>query len=305
MPPSIHTISRHSTALTFTLLVMLGLLSGCEKAINFQLNDTKEKVVVEAVIEEGQNPKVVLTRSLGYFSNISPDLLANVFVRNAVITISDGNEIRTLIEYPDTLYADLVLYSYSIDTLHEPAFRGQQGRKYFLNIQSEGKEYSAETTIPVMTKTMDSIWWKPAPNNPDSSLVIVMGRFTDPPGLGNYIRYFTDVNGWGFLPGLNSVFDDQIVDGTVYDYQIDKGVDRNEEIKFENYGYFNKGDAVTVKFCNIDKATFDFWRTLEYSYSSIGNPFSSPTRVQGNISGGALGYFGGYAVQFMSLDIPR
>lgn len=280
-------------------------LTSCEKAINFQLNDSAEKLVVEGIIEDDQDPRVVLTRSLGYFSNLSPELLANAFVRNAEIRISNGVETRLLKEYADTLYADIVLYHYSIDTLNEPPFKGQQGGRYTLNIKAEGKEYSSVTTIPLLTKTMDSIWWKPAPNNPDSSLVILMGRFTDPPGYGNYIRYFTKVNNWTFLPALASVFDDQVVDGTRYNFQVDKGVDRNEEIDFENYAYFTRGDSVTVKFCNIDKATYDFWRTLEYSYSSIGNPFSSPTKVQSNIQGGALGYFGGYAVQYVSIVIPE
>ena len=62
----------------------------------------------------------------------------------------------------------------------------------------------------------------------------------------------------------------------------------------KTYSYFGRGDIMSVKFCNIDKAVFDFWRTMEYSYASIGNPFSSPTKVIGNISNGALGYFGGY-----------
>ncbi len=43
---------------------------------------------------------------------------------------------------------------------------------------------------------------------------------------------------------------------------------------------------------------------MEYSYQSIGNPFSSPTKVRGNISNGALGYFGGYAVQYIGITIP-
>jgi hypothetical protein len=60
-----------------------------------------------------------------------------------------------------------------------------------------------------------------------------------------------------------------------------------------------------VKFANIDKATFDFWRTMEYNYQSIGSPFSSPTEVLGNVSNGALGYFGGYAVQYISLKVPE
>ena len=59
-----------------------------------------------------------------------------------------------------------------------------------------------------------------------------------------------------------------------------------------------RGDSVTVKLANIDKATYDFWRTMEYNYQSIGNPFSSPTVVMSNISNDALGYFGGYAAQY-------
>ncbi|MET0243979.1 MAG: DUF4249 family protein, partial [Flavitalea sp.] len=97
---------------------------------------------------------------------------------------------------------------------------------------------------------------------------------------------------------------DQIVDGTQYKVQIEKGVNRNESIDFDEYSYFHRGDSITVKMTNIDKANFDFWRTIEYSYQSIGNPFSSPTKVLGNISNGALGYFGGYAVQYRGYRIP-
>jgi hypothetical protein len=44
---------------------------------------------------------------------------------------------------------------------------------------------------------------------------------------------------------------------------------------------------------------------MEYNYSSIGNPFSSPVKVLSNIKGGGLGYFGGYAVQYNTLVIPQ
>ena len=86
--------------------------------------------------------------------------------------------------------------------------------------------------------------------------------------------------------------------------EVDRGVDRNENHP-EGYVFFDKGDTVTLKVCNIDKATFDFWRTMEYTYASVGNPFSSPTRVISNIHGGGLGYFGGYAAQYRTLIIPR
>ena len=56
---------------------------------------------------------------------------------------------------------------------------------------------------------------------------------------------------------------------------------------------------------NITKSTFDFWNTFEFSYQSVGNPFSSPTKVLSNITNGALGYFGGYAAQFKTIIIPK
>jgi hypothetical protein len=44
---------------------------------------------------------------------------------------------------------------------------------------------------------------------------------------------------------------------------------------------------------------------MEYNYQSIGNPFSSPTKTLGNISNNGLGYFGGYAAQYVTLMIPK
>ncbi len=294
-----------STMRTFFILLSLAFFASCEKAVDFDLEQSTDKIVVEGVIESGANPVVTISKSLNYFSAIDPSLLIGSFVRNATIEISNGTETRILKEFADTIGLDVVFYRYTIDTVNEAPFYGEEGKQYSLKILSDGKEYGAITTIPRLTKTMDSIWWRPSPNNPDTNKVLVMGKFTDPKGFGNYIRYFTRTNEEPFYPGLTSVFDDQIVDGKVYEFQVDRGVNRNEELDIDEYAFFNRGDTVTVKFTNIDKATFDFWRTLEYSYQSIGNPFSSPTKVLGNISGGALGYFGGYAVQYRTVDIPN
>jgi hypothetical protein len=86
--------------------------------------------------------------------------------------------------------------------------------------------------------------------------------------------------------------------------EVERGVDRTQDLP-DDYTLFNKGDTVTIKLCQIDKATFDFWRTMEFSYDNIGNPFGAPTKVLSNISNGALGYFGGYAPQFRTIIIPR
>lgn len=288
------------------VFIFLLFFSSCEKDINFNLKDADSQMVVEATIENGKAPVVILSSSLDYFSQISPEILTKSFVHNAIIVISDSTQSRQLQEYgyPVSTTGDS-LYYYTTDSVGSHAFLGTFNTSYNLQIQVNNQQYTSQTTIPALAKKIDSLWWKPAPNNPDTAKIVVVARVTDPPGYGNYIRYFTSVNSGPFLPGLNSVYDDQIVDGTTYDVDVDQGVDRNQKIDLNNYAFFYRGDSVVVKFCNIDKATYDFWRTMEYNYQSIGNPFSTPTTVLGNISNNALGYFGGYAAQYVPLIIPK
>jgi hypothetical protein len=289
-----------------SLILCCVLFFSCEKAINFNLSASPSQLVVDASIENGKHPLVILSSSLNYFSNINENVLEGSFVHNAVITVSNGSKVQTLKEFPmDSPSGSGTLYYYSSnDSDQADIFVGAFNTSYSLAIAVNGKRYTANTTITSIAKKIDSLWWIPAPDNPDTNLVVLEGQVTDPLGYGNYIRYFTEVNNDLFLPGLTSVFDDQITDGTTYSIEIDQGVDRNLPLNVNTYSYFQKGDSITVKFCNIDKATFDFWRTMEYNYQSIGNPFSSPTQVLGNVSNGALGYFGGYAAQYISLKVP-
>lgn len=282
------------------------VLARCEKSITFTPENAESLVVVEATIENGQAPVVILSSSVNYFSQISPDILSNSFIRNANIEISNGTLTHKLKEYVISGINGYNLFYYSVDSANlSTAFKGEFEKSYTLKITTGGKDYTAITTIPALAKKIDSLWWQKAPGNLDSNYVKVVARVTDPPGYGNYIRYFTRRNQEPFWPGRNSTFDDQIVDGKTYDVQIDRGVNRNEVIDEETYTLFDRGDTVTLKQCNIDKPTYDFWRTIEYSYASIGNPFSSPTKVLTNIKGGGLGYFGGYAAQYISLIIPK
>ena len=288
----------------FFALVMPVFFS-CEKNVSFKLHDAETKIVVEASIENDKPPTVVLSTSLDYFSEISPAILANSFVHNAEILISNGVLTHKLKEYQFIQNGYSFSY-YSIDSSSPAtAFTGQLNTSYSLKINSQGEEYSATTTIPGITKRVDSVFWKQAPEYLPDSMAALMVKVTDPPGYGDYVRYYTKDNSEPFYPAINSVFDDQIIDGTTYTLQVDRGYPRNLGLTKDELVYFNKGDTVTFKLCNIDKASFDFWRTMEFSYASVGNPFSSPTRVLSNINGNALGYFAGYAAQYHTIVIPK
>lgn len=297
------TVSMYKSWLLFFLILIIG--TGCEKVINFTLEETSPKLVVEAVIENNQPPRVVLSQSLNYFSTIDTQLLASAFIHDADVFVSNGSKTHKLKEYAYQVNNTSRLYYYSTDSANlNSAFTGELNKQYSLRITYQAKEYTATTTIPYITKKIDSLFWKPAPASEDSNRVIAMVRATDKVGFGDYIRYFTKRNSEPFYPSFNSVFDDLIIDGKSYELQIEPGINRNAERKEEEH-FFKKGDTVVFKLCNIDKATFDFWRTMEYSYASIGNPFATPVKVLGNINNGALGYFGGYAAQYHTLVIPR
>ncbi|HEX6846911.1 MAG TPA: DUF4249 domain-containing protein [Chitinophagaceae bacterium] len=281
------------------------MLTACDKGVTFDLEKSSPKIVVDASIETDQPPIVILSKSMNFFDQITPDILANSFVRNADVYVSNGTLTHKLKEYIIPLATGYTFYFYSIDSSNlATAFVGRTNTTYSLRIVAEGKEYTSATKIPAITRRIDSLFWKQAPGSNDTNKVALMVRATDQAGYGDYIRYFTKRNSEQFYPAFNSVYDDQIIDGTTYEIEVERGVDRTQDLP-DDFTLFEKGDTVTLKLCQIDKATYDFWRTMEFSYASIGNPFASPTKVLSNISEGALGYFGGYAPQFRTVIIPK
>lgn len=285
-----------------SLAFSAALLASCEKNISISPRSAPPILVIEAMIESGNYPIVVISNSFGLFSDLSVEMLTESFIHNAQVSISDGTRDYPLKEFSVPTGPGVTYYYYSVDP-QTSNFRGSFGKNYSLNIAVDGKNYSAQTTIPTPKVRVDSISWKQALRD-DSSKLILLATLTDPPGYGNYFRYYTKVNNAEFYPGFFSVVDDQITDGKQYTVEVDRGVDRNSDYDPETYTFFDRGSSVTIKISEIDKSTYDFWRTFEFSLTSIGNPFSSPTKVLGNIRGGALGYFGGYASQLYTIKLP-
>ena len=281
----------------------LVLFCSCEKDIDLNLKESEPVLTVDAQIENGQAPRVVLTKSFSYYQKIDAALLAGSFVRNAEVYISNGSLTHRLKEYEVPLAPGFSAYYYSVDSTNpSTAFAGEFGKSYSLRIVSENQEYRSNTDIPARVNFPDSLWFIRAPQNPDTTLRVLVMRATDPPGRGNYVRYFTKKNNDPFLPGEN-VFDDQVIDGTTYEIQLPQGVDRNNVINRDST-FYKKGDTVTLKFCAINKASYNFWNTWEFAYQSIGNPFAQPNKVLSNISNGALGAFIGYGAGYKTLIAP-
>jgi len=299
-------ISQSLKTLTLACL-SLSILS-CEKEVNLALPTTEtQKLVVEGSIEINQPPLVYLTTSFGFFNKIDAELLANTFVHDAKIKVTDGSDTVDLIEFEFPI-GDNKIYFYSVDTANAQAmnFRGKAETFYTLLIQTGDKAYSAVTKIPNQIM-LDSIWSEPAnpapEATPDASLVFI--KYNDPDTIGNAVRIFTQVNSEPTYPALGSVYNDEIINGTPIKIGVARGMSSNSTYNRDSTGYFFKGDTVTIKWSTIDQGVYKFWSTFSFAQNSTGNPFSSPINVQTNISGGALGVWAGYGSTTITHIIPK
>lgn len=278
-------------------VVLLGL-SSCQKDIYFNVPDAEPQIVVEGRIETGLPPFVILTKTSNYYGSTSIADLGNLFVHGATVRVSNGEDTIDLVEIPfDTLGVQAGVYT-------DPTFSflGQAEKTYTLWVESNDQSLQAVTTIPP-SFPLDSAWVLTNVEQDNDSAVRLMIRYSDPPELGQYVRYFTRINSEVFKPGVTSVFEDALVNGTTFDFSLDRGYDQTDSINFDEYGLFHRGDTITVKWCNIDEAHFDFWRTLEYEINQ-GGPYASPVKIQSNVVGG-LGIWGGYNCSFKTVIAPE
>jgi hypothetical protein len=278
-------------------------LNSCEKDITVDLPSAEKKLVVDGAIFEGEFPYVALTYSFPFFEPLNFDVsdiaqLEKYLLLDAIVTVSDGFQTEYLTLRIDTTKFPPILYFG--DTI-----KGEPGKTYTLKISGKGKSYSAVTTIP-MTVQLDSINWK-ADGNLDS---LGPGRlyFQDPPAYGNIYRLFCKRQGYrSYVPTFSpSTIDDQLYNGQYIEYPFYRpdafsrafGLqDSLTQQEKDERGYWKKGDSIYVKFCVIDRASFNYIRTYEQAASTSGNPFSNPTTVKSNIQGDAVtGGWCGYSV---------
>ncbi len=310
------------------LVLILGswflVLASCTQEVTLDIDTPEPKIVVEGNIEQGIPPIISLTSTIPFYGEINFNELDNYYVHDAVITINDGTESVVLAEFclsdiPDELLplvaayigieldtagnypVDICLYTVPDIFTGAPEFVGEIGKTYTLTIEANGKTLTSSTQIlpPVPP---DSIYFKPHADIENDSLVRLYLHLTEPPGLGNFYRYFTKRNDEAYYSGYTSVFDDNFVNGLSFEFTVDRGFNPTEDFDPETYGYFWRGDTVILKWSSIDFPTYDFWSTLEFDSGTDG-PFSSATIAATNINGG-LGIWCGYGASYDTLYIP-
>ena len=290
----------------FLISILVVISASCQKEVHIDLGSTPPVIVVQGQIQTNMPPYVILTSTIGFFSNVNLTTLQNSFIHNAVITVSDGTKTVSLKEYTIDTGANNFFYVYSLDSSNlSNIMLGQAGKFYTLTIQCQGKTYTSVTKIP-NPKGLDTMWFdKPLIKNtfaPDSAKQLFVD-YTDPDTFGNYVRSFSKRNGEAYYP--NGIYSDQAVNGLkIASIGLFAGYLDSTNVKADTLRYFYPGDTVTINWCQIDKGVYNFWNSETYASNTLGDPFASPINLVTNIKGGAIGIWAGYSSSFSTLVVP-
>lgn len=312
-------MKKNITYCMLYFLISIPCFHSCQKEITVDLPDAKQKIVVDGKIEPNRPPYVILTYNVPYFGPTDLSSMEKIFVHNAIVKISNGLTTVTLTEVctqniPDSLLSivaaftgvdttTLRSFNYCLYTTFDPSIWGSEGLTYTLSIDSDGRTLSAATTI-LPAIPLDSIWFKyEKKNDIGDSLGFIWAHLTDPPQQGNAYRWLTkrERKDYSFVTPRASSFDDKFINGQSFDFAYERGRvpnSKDPDDYNEERGYFKKGDTVTLKFCTIDRASFNFFMRMDQVIYNSGNPFSSPASVPTNIKPAkeALGLWCAYGV---------
>ena len=292
--------------------ILLICLIGCTKSIDFELPEIEQTIVVEATVESGLPPRVILTNSQGYFEAIDSSILSDIFIHDADVVISDGIESFPLQEIN---FNGVYLYT----SLNFAAL-GQYGKTYSLSVQVNDKSVYSTTTIP-QPLFIDSLWFDKYVAY--DSLGLIGARFSDPDTLGNCYRWFAQrINSYTYnysppfdniigtikdsrpLPPIGSSTDDKLFNGLSFDFIFPRGEDGLLQGPDDNNveaGFYKIGDTILVKSTTTTYPIYLYVRAMENAAISEGSIFSSPGNLPYNIQGDGIGIFYGYGVSYDTL----
>jgi hypothetical protein len=276
-------------------LMLVAMVSGCVPESDFESVHYEPKLVIDGSIESGGFARVVLSKSASYFMAIDSANIRDLFMSTAKVTVSNGIDSEVLTLRRDDLAFPPYVYEGT-------SLKGEAGKTFTLTVEADGELYTARTTIPSPAR-LNKLWFELSPGK--DSLGYVYAQLNDPADETNYYRTFTErlQQDTRFIPVYLSAMDDRYFDGEQFTFTILRGPDNYTDNTDDLY--FRRGDSVRIKLCSMDKAHFDFWRTVERELYVTGNPFSSSgNKIISNIEGDrALGVWGGYGVSYYVLNI--
>jgi hypothetical protein len=262
--------------LTLVSIVLLFILSSCEKEVDLDLENKSGQLIIEGNISNQTETHIVrITRSVAFTQTNQYPVVSNAFV-----TISDNMGIIDTLKYTSD-------GNYSTTKLKA----GVSGRNYLLRVLLDGNTYTAQSELPAMVP-LTGLRLVPM-TILGNTRYDVLPEYIDPPTLGNF---------YGFIVKASSqkdiVFEtesDNIGNGVANQRDLDTPSDGDNPVKV--------GDVVTVEMRSIDRNIYNYFTALNQIAGNGPVGGTTPTNPPSNITGGALGYFSAHTKQVQSITI--
>lgn len=257
------------------LFVALLLFSCTPK---FDLGDAvfEPQIVVEGWIESGGVANVCLSQSMPLVDGADSISLADVPIRWAKVSVSDGETEEVLVGRMDDDYNPPFVY-------RGVRIKGEAGKSYTLTVEYSGRKLTAVTTIPPVVE-IESL--EVSRCSDSDTLYQIHLSFSDDPAGRNYYKIFTQA-----LPDETRFYSSFM--GTVSDEVLDDNhakikANRGTRFGMKKYTpYYKIGDTVLVKLTQLSYEGFRFWSDYENEVMNGKNPlFPSTTNLHSNINGG-------------------
>jgi hypothetical protein len=267
-------ISQLSICKILFILNIVAVLSACEEVIDINLNNAQPKLVVEGWIYNTPGPyKIKLSKSTNYFDNEKPPV-----IENALVIISEDNTVFDTLNMtrPGVYQTQKIL-------------QGKVGATYQLKVFYNNEVYESIATMKPLA-ALDSITYRYESGSVfrDEGYYITT-HFQDPPTVGDYYRWKFYLNDKIHKPKNLLYASDELYNGNY--------------ISFEFSYDFDLNDTVRVEMFSIEKNMYEYLRGLD-EQENTGDLFDTPPgNAQGNISNGALGYFGASAKEVKEIVI--
>ncbi|NME66996.1 DUF4249 domain-containing protein [Flammeovirga aprica] len=265
-----------SIQLIVSVIVIAFLVTACEKVIDVDLKDAAPRIVIEAVLMEGENDfEVKISKTAPYFDNSPSEK-----IDNASITLKYNDQ---TIDVPSKGNG-----SYSVPV------NAVINTEYHLEVNVDNEVYNASTTM-LDKVAIDTIYSEYEEGfGPRESGYYVYIKYTDPGDVENFYRLTHDLNGE--------------YQNTENDLRVFNDLRNNGNQPKTSLGFkvFEIGDVVDVKLIHFDEPSYDYFNSLNDIIGGGGGPSggsAAPGNPLSNWSNNALGYFSAYNYDSASITV--
>ena len=277
------------------LLTVLGGANGCTEPIELEGEDMNPKLVITGTLSTEPCYQIIeISSTVPYFGTDLPvNIDAARVLLNDMVLIRDAPGIYTT----------------------GGNFAAVEGETYVLEVwidfDGDGQEeyYSATTTVPYV-HVLESLSVRSLiPGEVDVPFILLAG-FQDTPGENYYgaaLWINDDLYSNRILRYYVHSLNDYSQDGSYIRYPIPEWI-LTESLVWDNGETYDlySGDVLTVELQTLSKEYYRFLQEAKIEKNQHFPLFSGPRgNVTGNISGGALGIFGSYAVSRKSAILPK